>query len=1621
MAQIPGASRMPPPPPEVAEAIAGAAARLRAEANEATEPTRKSRLLYEVGEIEERGADEASAARDYLAAYNADTEFREPLEGLVRLLERRRSTTNLGKLLEALVRAAETPEERVRALVLHGVFCADVQSDLGGARGAAKEATEVQAGAHETAAAWLLLEHTAGKLGDVALREEALTGRVSLSAETHFRDLLRVDLADLKLASGDVEAAQSAYEALLDEESSQSFRAMTALERIFSRDVDAVETDRSHAAKVKLAALLERRGTLALSAADDPAKADALGLPRWMRGVSEITLALVRAADLHVALGDHTRASSLMDRVLGRLIADAKSDPEAPSSRSVLARVVMLRRLRLAELASETELAAKLATTLLEGEQDPRERAALSMRVAEHAASSGDRATALVALTEATRSDPQSLPARGMELDLLAEGDAPGFSAALSKFLAGADDEAKVRAALLSAFLVATEPAPPSTSEADASTTPAARMEAARAHLREAERLGFAKETAARFARTLAALADDPVAYDDATVELAGAVKDDEAALLCFELARARAERGDKEGEKAALDMLDTLPSGAFIARAVEAFGTSGSSSSAGEDGAPGNGSALAVEKLAELTESEDAKRGLSLIAALRADAGGDRPRARELLKKAGDGTLVSVLRAELAQEAQDLADAAATLGAAAERTEDPELGAALDLEAGLLLFKKGARAEATALFARADERAGGNPSKLSAYAQLAVSPDAIDTRRQALDAAEVAGVDRAVIGLDRFATEAFGGDPERARDALLALEGSDKPEFALAAALGRLLTAHGGADADVDTAIARIGASGAQGALFAAIERLKLARADGSTAHGEAASALLDAGGGAPAAVEWLAAALGGTDVTVELAARDALARTLSDDAAEAMTCSAAVLRHAALGTHPDDLLPGTSFATRITNLELSPPGAEPTRRAAALGSLEGSLGDAAETAAVALAAWNKLAAGESGDALVTFQNVTTACPEDLASWEGLRIAAERTGNRELFAMACEQLGARCMNDARGAAFWERAAITWLGLGGFDDRGEHALSAAITRDPARQSSFDKLFRRVRERKDGDALLGLIQIRLAHTEDSAEIAKLYWEQARVLREKQDPDGALVALTHVTMLEPDHIGALALTGEIFIRRGQYGEAAEHLARLSKVSAAPPKNRVTAGITAVDLYENKLNRFDLALDVLLHLNRAKLTTLPVRERIARAAARTGTWQEALPILEGLMRERESREGRIEAARLAMAIYRDKIRAPEKAIAVVEKLLSEAPSDGEALDLLLGLAKDSPERKRLLVQGRDAILRDLAEKPAQADPVRRLARIAQTLGDPALEQATLSASVALSGPEQIVLTALAQSSGKKPRVPQTSLPPQMFGSLLAPDDDGPIADLFILLAPTLAEALGPQIATLGVTKKDRVDARSGTAVRDEIAAWAGALGLGAFDLFVGGRDPFGVQGIAGDPPSIVIGTQVTSPLSPQMRGRIAREVVGIQRGSTVTRWRDDLTIAAIVVAACNLAKVPVSAPAYAVLAEVERLIGKAIPRKVKGLIEPVCQKIVQTGQDPKAWAMRARASQSRAAVVASGDVSVVLADLLGEPLDRLSQVTRDDLRAEELFRFLLSPTYLDLRRAMGLETIG
>src|SRR3954465_14850205 len=142
---------------------AGLVTRLRTELAAQQDKSLQALLLHELAVLEEQRGEEPIAARDYLAAFNADPQFREPLEALVRILSRRKSVKNLGKLLDALTRAAATPEERARAFWERASYVQTFEQNVPGAKELLEEAI---GGSPEDAALWLELELCAAKVGD---------------------------------------------------------------------------------------------------------------------------------------------------------------------------------------------------------------------------------------------------------------------------------------------------------------------------------------------------------------------------------------------------------------------------------------------------------------------------------------------------------------------------------------------------------------------------------------------------------------------------------------------------------------------------------------------------------------------------------------------------------------------------------------------------------------------------------------------------------------------------------------------------------------------------------------------------------------------------------------------------------------------------------------------------------------------------------------------------------------------------------------------------------------------------------------------------------------------------------------------------------------------------------------------------------------------------------------------------------------------------------------------------------------------------------------------------------------------------------------------------------------
>ncbi|MCB9588752.1 MAG: hypothetical protein H6718_25300 [Polyangiaceae bacterium] len=1569
--------------------IAATIERLRAEHDATSSQAAKAILLHEIGLLEERSGDEAGAARDQLQAVNADSTFREPLERLITIIERRKSFKNLGRLLDRLLKISERPGERARALLDNAAFFHDHGEDLHGARQALQEATELTP---EDPSLWLALEYVAWALEDHDLVADALNQRANLEQDPHWRGLLLLDLAAMRAEREEHAEAIGAIEQAVEVKGPATFRALLALER----------TARAAARPELAARALEAQATLILSGLENPDAGAALGIPEQRLTSTHAADAWLRAAEALRQHGDTSQAHELLGRALERL-------PEEPS--------LLHARMLTAESLGNTQQAAELAQLELNAGVTGGVAASLWLRVAEAAASQGDGPKALEAVNAALGHDAGSIPARVLQLDLLIGGANPGALASALEAAAAElpTDEAKSRY-----FLAA----------ADAWARLAGDTQGAKAALSQAGMFGASPGVVARVARMLAALTQDGSWFEEATRRLlAAGAEPAEQASLWFELGRLRLLRGDLTGARDAFASLSNAPGGSWLGPALGAFVLPlAPRSEDAETESPAVDTSAALTQLTSSETDADARRALQVVAAIRARLADDTTQARGALEALHEANpadaLVAAALASLLSEAQEFAGAREALARCANTTDDPQLSAALNLECGLLAWRQANREAALDDFARSVDLEAGAAGTLLAWALRAATPDDADARRRALEAASEAQAEDpdalAALAIERWGVEfAAGGDPEDGRSALASIDPGATDELTHAADLARAL----GED---EAALERLGALGDQASTLASASAYQRALELGSSAgyleelaarwaerHNEL--------GGASAHhldpnLEWLGQAIAAGNLDHEVEARRQVARGLSGDARAALDASAGLLELLS-GNARSPLLESRSVAARLTNLELAPPGSDPRRRARALAGVDDSLGDDTSTLALALAGWNQIAAGDLESAEDSFRAVTEALPTEILGWEGLRATADLTGDRTMMAEACAALGDAVADTSLGAELWERSALILLDELGDAERGELALARTIERDIRRDVAFDRLFRIVRARKDGPTLLELIERRLEVAEDPEEIAKLFWERARVMRKAGDLEGALTALENVTMLEAEHVGALALMGEIAISTRRFEEAAEYLGRLAELDEAPAKQRLMSGVAAVDLYEKKLDNVEQALNVLSALYKAGLSTLPVRERLARAAGKVGAWEQATEVLEQLMQERESSEGRIEAARLAMAIHRDRRGKPEDAAFAVEKLLSESPQDGEALDLLLSGLMPEQLQVKLVPRARMTLVESVAQNPTDIEVVNRLARVAEVMSDAPMRQAALGALTALGAGTPELDRELHSLDQRVARTPQMAIEPEAFPELFDPNDRGPIVDLMATLAPVFVEAIGPSLAAFGVGKKDRIDPRAGVPQRNELAAWTGALGVGDFDLYVGGPDPHGISAIPSERPAIVIGAQVGAPFDPARRALAAREIFALRRGSTLLRHRDPTDIAALVVAACRVAGVQVQSPAYAMLGEFERQLSKAMPRKLKKVLPNLAAAFAQSGQDPAQWVEAASGTLDRMGAIAAGDVSQVSLLIENGARGVPPQTQLGQRRLHNLLGFVLSPAYLDLRARLGM----
>lgn len=1567
-------ARAPSTPPEVNDARVRVR-QLRAEAERSADRTAKAALLYEAGYLHEMVLHQpAQAAQDYLAAYNVDNRSRLPLHALVRMFERRRSYKNLARLYEAELRSARSAAERGTAhvdLAALGLIIGDtgsVQREL-------EQAVE-----HEPKTdASLLLEWNRRAAGDHEGYVRALELRIESCDDATQRGALLLELASLREARGEIEAALAALrDAALSPEPAEELYT-----------VELARFAREHGFAEELADANERRAArlgFELTQREQEREVDPLRLDRLR---AQAVASWYEAARLRC---------TLLGDPLGALRALDSAVSFAPDH-------LLLKQLRMLayDLLEDRELAAAEASGLLAHGIEGEHAAALHFRLAERALVADEGELARDKLREAIQAAGGSAAAEAILDDLLLdEGRDDERIAQRESALNGSAEhalEALGEAAQIAAHVQGDREKTRALYERADAMAPASEV-----LLREA--YGTALDTGddelARFAldRLLALelAPDERGALVHHRYELADAA--DRLSLVDAELLRERPEvpRGALVQAAQARDHARLAELHEALARAAEDDEERIAERCAAarawlRAGEPARARALLE---AVVHEAPAQRYALTLLEeVLRSE--GDSAGAIELLRgvaaqhESARDTELHLLSAGAAAElAGDAAGASASYRDAAAARGGKDEGSNGALWALFRLARRThdvplERSAREALSARELARGGVGLEALLLAEQL----DLVEQEPAAAQAHLVPALDDPDVGHHAAIALALSRTApievrERALE-LLATRATDSLRPALLRQLGGELVAHGARPARVLDLAERV-------SLFRPEDRWAIwARTHTRLAHQE----------DDPSALERLAAVTPDPSIADVARAEALWSRTLAapeQPIAESLE---------ALPPTPEELGSELGAELAATLAAIASPAHDANLRAQALERLARDAEPELRPRALLALARAQLGRDDASAAIATLEELLGVEPTLLAGWELAYVAARKTEHTELLARAAEQL-AEHLDGEHALPLLEEAADVYIDQ--LDDlaSGERLLTRALALEPTRAHAYARLHECLEQRADDAGLIALVRKRAALLDDPQALGKLYYELARLERKRGQLDAALDAIDNVLMLDDEHVGALALLVDVHTTRAEFDKAVSALDRLAGAPTLPNAQRRLALLGAADFLENRLDDRAAALARLEQLaehepddDKVQLRIADLSERMAKLAASP---ELARPAYERTVKalahviERADAGERVGLATRRAALLEHALERRDEAAREHARVLAWAPGTLSAARAHFAIVGDREVLARVELELRA----HAAEAARDPSPLRELAELAQVSGDRELAhiaESALAALAAAPAPER------EQTFAKGVALRATEL-----DALLVPSREPNAQRLLrtVFSAAAALDALEP--ARFDVGRGQRVSVKQPHALRDELRALCATLSLELGDLYVGGNEPTRIVALPRDGSlAFVAGPRVVSPLRGAQRHAAALQVAASYLDTLPLLTRGAADGARVLWAALAAEGVALPSDAERALGELPRSVGKALPRKLKKSLAELAQALPDGGRGLVGQCRSALAHTRRLALLLSGELDAALREVGG--------VAQDE--ALDLLRVWTSTAMSTSRRKLGLAS--
>ncbi|MFT5355217.1 MAG: tetratricopeptide (TPR) repeat protein, partial [Polyangiales bacterium] len=668
--------------------------------------------------------------------------------------------------------------------------------------------------------------------------------------------------------------------------------------------------------------------------------------------------------------------------------------------------------------------------------------------------------------------------------------------------------------------------------------------------------------------------------------------------------------------------------------------------------------------------------------------------------------------------------------------------------------------------------------------------------------------------------------------------------------------------------------------------------------------------------------------------------------------------------------------------------------------------------TAASLLAGAGRAAtAARRNDAVSLLQRAIDAQPEDLVSWEAMRVAARDASNWPKVAEACDHLADALSDGPFYCELVEESAAVRMDYLGDDDGARERLNKLFESEPGRAKAYHRLHDLLAEADDTHGLSLIVASRISTIDDSDELERLFYEQARLHRSHGDLEDALMCLENLSMLNEGHVGGIALAIEINVALEQWDDAVDSLRALASADV-PNKQRRIALLGAADFLERKKGDSTAALTELRRIEELGLADNALYVRMADVALRAGQSEEAVRTLLNAADLYQGSE-RAHILRRAAAVQREDLRDEGGALLSYRQALSIEPTNMESAEAVAALLPPGEMRHAHAGQFAESVREALKTSTVDLAELHKLQRAAEWLDDRVMLEAVIEVIEALGLDET-----QEQSTTEVQRpMPKRELTPEEILSLRVAPSSG-CAELASAAEETLAAMDGLDLGTLGVTRKDAVSKHD--RVREVLENACSSYGIPMGEVYRGGSSPLRITAIPGkrDRTDWVVGTKVQGSMSASHIFDVGRQAYAAYAHLRSYASHGSVKSATMLLAACAAAGRPLpSGEGRPGVSEWTRAAEGALSRRGRKNIAAAVAKAQASGEtDVEQFLVGAQRSMNRTGLLLSQNLRVALvATLDSEPSTESLLRSADAL---DIVHTWLSPVFIELRKKLGLK---